>query len=71
MIEDLPALCADKFGRLVVLYLLSPRNGKYMHPAHITTLTLGDSNAFSKKDRDVRLKYGLDDLYPLPARSVK
>lgn len=55
----------------MVLYLLSPRNGKYLHPAHITTLTLGDANAFSKKDRDVRLKYDFDDLVKhLHARRV-
>ena len=39
LIADLEELCTDKFARLVLLYMLTPRNTRYVHPAHIKTLT--------------------------------
>jgi pumilio family protein 6 len=56
VVDDLAELCGDKFGRLVVLYILAPRHPRYLHPAHIATLQQGDANPFSKKAMDARRK---------------
>ncbi|XP_058024040.1 pumilio homolog 3 [Ahaetulla prasina] len=51
---NLAAVINNKYGRKVLLYLLSPRDPTYFSPAIIKILQQGDENAHSKKDADVR-----------------
>ncbi|XP_056378548.1 pumilio homolog 3 isoform X2 [Hyla sarda] len=54
MISALPKLTQDKYGRKVLLYLLSGRNSAHFVPEIIELLKQGDDNAHSKKDSAVR-----------------
>ncbi|XP_077105246.1 pumilio homolog 3 [Ranitomeya variabilis] len=54
IISALPKLMQDKYGRKVLLYLLSGRNSAHFLPEIIEVLKLGDCNAHSKKDPAVR-----------------
>lgn len=42
--DCLEELCEDKFGRRVLLYLLSPRCPQHFHHQFVSLLTPGDSN---------------------------
>ncbi|KNC79438.1 hypothetical protein SARC_08169 [Sphaeroforma arctica JP610] len=62
--DELLTVCQNKFGRLVMIYLLHPRNKRYLMPALQTRLELGDINVYSKKDRVQRqneLRYAVHD----------
>ncbi|XP_032069833.1 pumilio homolog 3 isoform X1 [Thamnophis elegans] len=52
--SNLAAVINNKYGRKVLLYLLSPRDPTYFSPAIIKILQQGDENSHSKKDADVR-----------------
>ncbi|XP_072007790.1 pumilio homolog 3 isoform X2 [Engystomops pustulosus] len=54
IISALPNLIQDKYGRKVLLYLLSGRNSAHFLPEIIEVLKQGDGNAYSKKDPAVR-----------------
>ncbi|KAG9486739.1 hypothetical protein GDO78_006885, partial [Eleutherodactylus coqui] len=54
IISVLPNLMQDKYGRKVLLYLLSGRNSAHFLPEIIGVLKQGDGNAHSKKDPAVR-----------------
>ncbi|XP_062985359.1 pumilio homolog 3 [Elgaria multicarinata webbii] len=54
MSDSLTSIVNNKYGRKVLLYLLSPRDTTYFSPAIIKILQQGDGNAYSKKDVDVR-----------------
>ncbi|XP_075683712.1 pumilio homolog 3 [Rhinoderma darwinii] len=54
IISALPNLIQDKYGRKVLLYLLSGRNSAYFLPEIIGVLKQGDGNTHSKKDPAVR-----------------
>ncbi|XP_044143039.1 pumilio homolog 3-like [Bufo gargarizans] len=54
IISALPNLMQDKYGRKVLLYLLSGRNSAHFLPEIIEVLKQGDGNAHSKKDPSVR-----------------
>ncbi|XP_063770025.1 pumilio homolog 3 isoform X2 [Pseudophryne corroboree] len=54
VISSLPNLIKDKYGRKVLLYLLSRRNSAHFLPEIIEVLKQGDVNAHSKKDPAVR-----------------
>ncbi|XP_048359301.1 pumilio homolog 3 [Sphaerodactylus townsendi] len=52
--DSLARIINNKYGRKVLLYLLSPRDPTYFSPAVIKILQQGDGNAYSKKDVEVR-----------------
>ncbi|KAM9330681.1 pumilio homolog 3 [Gastrophryne carolinensis] len=54
LISALPNIIHDKYGRKVLLYLLSGRNSAHFLPEIIEVLKQGDGNAHSKKDPTVR-----------------
>ncbi|KAM3937679.1 pumilio homolog 3 [Leptodactylus fuscus] len=54
IITALPNLMQDKYGRKVLLYLLSGRNSAHFLPEIIEVLKQGDGNSHSKKDPSVR-----------------
>ncbi|XP_038257736.1 pumilio homolog 3 isoform X1 [Dermochelys coriacea] len=51
---SLPNIVNNKYGRKVLLYLLSPRDPAHFLPEIVKILQQGDGNAYSKKDSDVR-----------------
>ncbi|XP_068091847.1 pumilio homolog 3 [Hyperolius riggenbachi] len=53
-IRFVPNIISDKYGRKVLLYLLSGRNSAHFLPEIIEVLKQGDDNAHSKKDSSVR-----------------
>ncbi|KAM6471302.1 pumilio homolog 3 isoform 1-T1 [Liasis olivaceus] len=60
----LASVINNKYGRKVLLYLLSPRDPTYFSPAIIKILQQGDGNAYSKKDADVRHRELLEAISP-------
>ncbi|KAG8130597.1 hypothetical protein E2320_017339 [Naja naja] len=61
---NLATVINNKYGRKVLLYLLSPRDPTYFSPAIIKILQQGDENAHSKKDADVRHNELLEAISP-------
>ncbi|XP_063151160.1 pumilio homolog 3 [Candoia aspera] len=61
---NLASVINNKYGRKVLLYLLSPRDPTYFSPAIIKILQQGDGNAYSKKDVDVRHHELLEAISP-------
>uniref|UniRef100_A0A803TYL8 Pumilio homolog 3 n=1 Tax=Anolis carolinensis TaxID=28377 RepID=A0A803TYL8_ANOCA len=61
---SLANIANNKYGRKVLLYLLSPRDSTYFSPAIIKILQQGDGNAYSKKDVDVRHRELLEAISP-------
>ncbi|XP_039220433.1 pumilio homolog 3 isoform X2 [Crotalus tigris] len=61
---NLATVINNKYGRKVLLYLLSPRDPTYFSPAIIKILQQGDGNAHSKKDADVRHHELLEAISP-------
>ncbi|KFQ28253.1 Pumilio domain-containing protein KIAA0020, partial [Mesitornis unicolor] len=51
---SLPNIINNKYGKKVVLYLLSPRDPAHFVPEIITLLQQGDGNAYSKKNTELR-----------------
>ncbi|CAI5796428.1 pumilio homolog 3 [Podarcis lilfordi] len=62
--DSLTSIVNNKYGRKVLLYLLSPRDTAYFSPAIIKILEQGDGNAYSKKDVDVRRRELLEAVSP-------
>lgn len=61
---SLPNIVNDKYGRKVLLYLLSPRDPAHTVREIIEVLQKGDGNAHSKKDTEVRRRELLDSISP-------
>ncbi|XP_029371924.1 pumilio homolog 3 isoform X2 [Echeneis naucrates] len=56
ILASLDEVISNKFGKKVLLYLLSPRDPAHLLPEIIKVLERGDGNAHSKKDPAVRRK---------------
>ncbi|XP_030049679.1 pumilio homolog 3 [Microcaecilia unicolor] len=64
IISNLSTLVSNKYGRKVLLYLLSPRDPAYFVPEIIKVLQQGDKNAHSKKDAEIRHQELLEAISP-------
>lgn len=64
IISSLPNLVSDKYGRKVLLYLLSPRDPAHTVREIIEVLQKGDGNAHSKKDTAIRRRELLEAISP-------
>ncbi|XP_042555323.1 pumilio homolog 3 [Dipodomys spectabilis] len=64
IISSLPNIISDKYGRKVLLYLLSPRDPAHTVREIIEVLQKGDGNAHSKKDTEVRRRELLESISP-------
>ncbi|XP_030624667.1 pumilio homolog 3 [Chanos chanos] len=64
MISSLPDIIRNKYGKKVLLYLLSPRDPAHLLPEIIQVLEMGDGNAHSKKDVAVRRRELLEAVSP-------
>ncbi|XP_044512979.1 pumilio homolog 3 [Gracilinanus agilis] len=64
IISSLPDIVNNKYGRKVLLYLLSPRDPAHLVPEIIEILQKGDGNAHSKKDSIIRRKELLESISP-------
>ncbi|XP_075829888.1 pumilio homolog 3 isoform X1 [Microtus pennsylvanicus] len=64
IISSLPSIVNDKYGRKVLLYLLSPRDPAHTVPEIIELLQKGDGNAHSKKDTAIRRRELLESISP-------
>ncbi|KAF7250505.1 hypothetical protein EYD10_04150 [Varanus komodoensis] len=62
--DSLTSIINNKYGRKVLLYLLSPRDPTYFSPAIIKILQQGDGNTCSKKDTDIRRRELLEAVSP-------
>ncbi|NXO29838.1 PUM3 protein, partial [Cisticola juncidis] len=51
---SLPEIINNKYGKKVLLYLLSPRDPAHFLPEIVTLLQQGDGNAYSKKNPELR-----------------
>uniref|UniRef100_A0A8D2DWS9 Pumilio RNA binding family member 3 n=1 Tax=Sciurus vulgaris TaxID=55149 RepID=A0A8D2DWS9_SCIVU len=61
---SLPNIVNDKYGRKVLLYLLSPRDPAHTVREIIEVLQKGDGNAHSKKDTEIRRRELLESISP-------
>uniref|UniRef100_A0A452IEJ6 Pumilio homolog 3 n=1 Tax=Gopherus agassizii TaxID=38772 RepID=A0A452IEJ6_9SAUR len=61
---SLPNIINNKYGRKVLLYLLSPRDPAHFLPEIVKILQQGDGNTYSKKDSDVRRCELLEAISP-------
>ncbi|XP_076020381.1 pumilio homolog 3 [Genypterus blacodes] len=61
---SLEEVISNKYGKKVLLYLLSPRDPAHLLPEIIKVLEQGDGNAHSKKDMAVRRKELLEVVSP-------
>ncbi|KAF3815983.1 hypothetical protein GH733_016088 [Mirounga leonina] len=64
IISSLPNIINDKYGRKVLLYLLSPRDPAHTVREIIEVLQKGDGNAHSKKDAAIRRRELLEAISP-------
>ncbi|XP_007937599.1 pumilio homolog 3 [Orycteropus afer afer] len=64
IISSLPNIVNDKYGRKVLLYLLSPRDPAHTVREIIEVLRKGDGNAHSKKDTAIRRRELLETISP-------
>lgn len=64
MIGSLPSIINNKYGKKVLLYLLSPRNNAHFLPELVKVLQQGDGNTHSKKDPVVRRRELLEVVSP-------
>uniref|UniRef100_A0A9L0S636 Pumilio RNA binding family member 3 n=1 Tax=Equus caballus TaxID=9796 RepID=A0A9L0S636_HORSE len=64
IISSLPNIINDKYGRKVLLYLLSPRDPAHTVREIIEVLQKGDGNAHSKKDTAIRRRELLESISP-------
>nr|XP_033781194.1 pumilio homolog 3 [Geotrypetes seraphini]XP_033781203.1 pumilio homolog 3 [Geotrypetes seraphini] len=62
--SNLSALVNNKYGRKVLLYLLSPRDPAHFVPEIIKVLQQGDKNDHSKKDAEIRHQELLEAISP-------
>ncbi|XP_026194925.1 pumilio homolog 3 [Anabas testudineus] len=65
ILSSLDEVISNKYGKKVLLYLLSPRDPAHLLPEIIKVLEQGDGNAHSKKDTAVRRKELLEVVSPL------
>uniref|UniRef100_A0A8C3JXP2 Pumilio homolog 3 n=1 Tax=Calidris pygmaea TaxID=425635 RepID=A0A8C3JXP2_9CHAR len=59
---SLPNIINNKYGKKVLLYLLSPRDPAHFVPEIITLLQQGDGNAYSKKNTELRRRELLEAI---------
>ncbi|XP_010137308.1 PREDICTED: pumilio domain-containing protein KIAA0020 homolog, partial [Buceros rhinoceros silvestris] len=59
---SLPSIINNKYGKKVLLYLLSPRDPAHFVPEIITLLQQGDGNAYSKKNTELRRRELLEAI---------
>ncbi|XP_078425454.1 pumilio homolog 3 [Cetorhinus maximus] len=64
IIGALPNLINNKYGKKVLVYLLSPRDPAHSVPEIIKLLQQGDGNAHSKKDTNIRHRELLEVISP-------
>ncbi|XP_036289821.1 pumilio homolog 3 isoform X4 [Pipistrellus kuhlii] len=64
IISSLSNILNDKYGRKVLLYLLSPRDPAHTVREIIEVLRKGDGNAHSKKDTEIRRQELLESISP-------
>ncbi|XP_036385117.1 pumilio homolog 3 [Megalops cyprinoides] len=64
LIASLSEIISNKYGKKVILYLLSPRDPAHILPEIIQVLEMGDGNAHSKKDVAVRRRELLEAVSP-------
>ncbi|XP_006881429.1 PREDICTED: pumilio domain-containing protein KIAA0020 homolog [Elephantulus edwardii] len=64
LISALPSIVSDKYGRKVLLYLLSPRDPAHTVREIVEVLQKGDGNAHSKKDPETRRRELLEAISP-------
>ncbi|XP_061887599.1 pumilio homolog 3 isoform X2 [Entelurus aequoreus] len=65
IMSSLDEVVSNKYGKKVLLYLLTPRNPAHVLPEIIKVLEQGDGNAHSKKDKTARWKELLEFVSPL------
>ncbi|XP_041825764.1 pumilio homolog 3 [Melanotaenia boesemani] len=64
ILSSLDEVINNKYGKKVLLYLLSPRDPAHLLPEIIKMLEQGDGNAHSKKDQKTRRKELLEAVSP-------
>ncbi|XP_077479379.1 pumilio homolog 3 [Stigmatopora argus] len=64
LLSSLEEVISNKYGKKVLLYLLSPRDPAHLLPEIIKVLERGDGNAHSKKDAALRRKELLEVVSP-------
>ncbi|XP_023145225.1 pumilio homolog 3 [Amphiprion ocellaris] len=64
ILASLDEVIGNKYGKKVLLYLLSPRDPAHLLPEIIKVLEKGDGNAHSKKDAAIRRKELLEVVSP-------
>ncbi|KAM9820226.1 pumilio homolog 3 [Neosynchiropus ocellatus] len=64
ILSSLEEVISNKYGKKVLLYLLSPRDPAHLLPEIIKVLEQGDGNTHSKKDKDIRRKELLEVVSP-------
>ncbi|XP_040013159.1 pumilio homolog 3 [Xiphias gladius] len=64
ILSSLDEVIGNKYGKKVLLYLLSPRDPAHLLPEIIKVLEQGDGNAHSKKDSAIRRKELLEVVSP-------
>ncbi|KAF5897943.1 pumilio 3, partial [Clarias magur] len=64
LVSSLAEVISNKYGKKVLLYLLSPRDPAHLLPEIVQLLEKGDSNAHSKKDMAVRRRELLEAVSP-------
>ncbi|XP_077352734.1 pumilio homolog 3 isoform X3 [Festucalex cinctus] len=64
IMSSLDEVISNKYGKKVLLYLLSPRDPAHLLPEIIKVLEKGDGNAHSKKDTALRRKELLEVVSP-------
>ncbi|XP_035769155.1 pumilio homolog 3 isoform X1 [Neolamprologus brichardi] len=64
ILESLDEVVGNKYGKKVLVYLLSPRDPAHLVPEIIKVLEQGDGNAHSKKDTATRRKELLEVVSP-------
>uniref|UniRef100_A0A8C4ILS7 Pumilio homolog 3 n=1 Tax=Dicentrarchus labrax TaxID=13489 RepID=A0A8C4ILS7_DICLA len=64
ILASLDEVISNKYGKKVLLYLLSPRDHAHLLPEIIKVLEQGDGNVHSKKDMAIRRKELLEVVSP-------
>uniref|UniRef100_UPI0037E711ED pumilio homolog 3 n=1 Tax=Semicossyphus pulcher TaxID=241346 RepID=UPI0037E711ED len=64
ILSSLDEVISNKYGKKVLLYLLSPRDPAHLLPEIIKVLEQGDGNVHSKKDMGIRRKELLEVVSP-------
>ncbi|XP_070706418.1 pumilio homolog 3 [Pempheris klunzingeri] len=65
ILASLDEVISNKYGKKVLLYLLSPRDPAHLLPEIIKVLEQGDGNTHSKKEMGIRRKELLEVVSPL------